>query len=281
MTYSRRDMLKLSAATAALCLTGSNLLAADAKKIPIGLQLYSVRNEAAKNLPAVLEAVGKMGYQAVEFAGYYGWDQKPNDLKKLLDDNNLKCCGTHTALNTLQGDAYKKTVELHKTLGNKFLIIPWLDEKQFFSTEQACKDTAKLLNDLADKAKVDGMLVGYHAHAHDLHKVGDQTAWDILFSNTKPEVVMQLDTQNCLTGGGDPYAILKKFPGRSLSVHLKEFSKTKPDAPIGEGDVRWPEIFQLCETIGGTQWYVIEHESGNTPLESVKQCLLNVRKMGK
>ena len=98
MHCSRRDLLKLGLGAAAVCTTGVNLFAADKKKIPIGLQLYSVRNDCQKDLPAVIQAVAKMGYQGVEFAGYYG--RKADELRKLLDDNGLKCCGTHTGLNT-------------------------------------------------------------------------------------------------------------------------------------------------------------------------------------
>lgn len=280
MSLSRRAALRLGLAVTMTSFANPSLFAAG-KKIPLGLQLYSVREQAAKDLSAVLSAVGKMGFAGVEFAGYYGWEKKPADLRKLLDDNNLVCCGTHTALDTLQGDNYKRTVELHKTLGNRFLIIPWLDAKRFFSTEQACKETARMLNELTDKAAADNMRVGYHAHAHDLHKLGDTTPWDIIFSNTKPQFIMQLDTNNCLTGGGDPYAILRRYPGRSATIHLKEFSKTNPEAAIGEGDIRWPEIFELCETTGGTEWYIVEHESGKEPLKSVKACIDNLRKMGK
>ncbi len=91
---------------------------------------------------------------------------------------------------------------------------------------------------------------------------------------------MQMDVGNCLGGGGDPYATLKKYPGRSLTVHLKEHSKNS--APVGEGEVKWDDVFQICESIGGTEWYVVEQESSTTtPLECVASCLKNLRKMGK
>src|SRR5579864_357044 len=117
---SRRQALRLGALAAVSVAFPSLTRAADpAKKIPIGLELYSVRNQLPKDFTGTIEAIGKMGYQGVEFAGYFGWDKKPKELRKLLDDNRLKCCGTHTALPTLQGDNLKKTIELHKILGNK------------------------------------------------------------------------------------------------------------------------------------------------------------------
>ena len=282
MNISRRDMLKIGAGAVALCATGGSPLSAFAapdKKIPIALQLYSLRDICGKDLPGTLDAVGKMGYQAVEFAGYYGRNAK--QLRKLLDHAGLKCCGTHTGLDTLQGDNLKRTIEFHKTLGNKFLIVPWMDHKKFFGTAEAIKDTAKLLTELGEKVKADGMKVGYHAHGGDFQKIDGETCWDLLFSNAGPDVIMQLDVDNCLGGGGDPYAILKKFPGRALTIHIKEHGG-KPGAPVGEGTVKWDEIFKLCETIGGTQVYVVEQESyASAPLESVEQCLKNLRKMGK
>lgn len=275
---SRRNVLKLGAG--AVCwAAGARLLAAETgKKIPIGLQLYSVRQQCEKDLPGVLAAVAKMGYQGVEFAGYYGRNAK--ELRKLLDDNGLKCCGTHTGWNTMQPNAIQATVEFNQILGNKFLIVPGLPGAREASAE-ACKETGKLFSEMAAKVKDQGMRVGYHAHGGDFKKFDGQTAWDIIFSNAVPEVTMQMDLGNCLDGGGDPYATLRKFPGRSLTIHLKEHGG-KPGAPVGEGDVRWSEVFQICESTGGTEWYVVEHESDpKTPLDSVRKCMENLRKMGK
>lgn len=282
MDYTRREMLKLSASAAALMATGLKLntaAAEPAKKIPLALQLYSVRDDCAKDLPGVLEAVAKMGYVGVEFAGYYGHDAKK--IRKMLDQNGLVCCGTHTGLGALLGDSLKGTVDLHKTLGTKFIIVPGMGHDRLGSPEVIAK-TAALFNELAEKVKPDGMRVGYHAHGGDFQKFDGRTAWDIFFENTKPEVVMQLDIGNAIGGGGDPYAILKKFPGRAGTIHLKEHGG-KPGAAVGEGDVKWPEIFELCEKPGGTEWYIVEQEGygSMTPLAAVKQCIENLRKMGK
>ncbi len=174
MDISRRGMLKLGAGTAALWATGAELLGAQQqpeqrpgqqkerqtevkKKIPIALQLYSVRDDCAKDLPGVLRAVGKMGYQGVEFAGYHG--RKADELCKMLDDNGLRCCGTHTGLDTLTGDALKSTAEFNATLGNQFLIVPGLPAVNTASV-QALVDTAKLLTELAEKVRALDLRVG-------------------------------------------------------------------------------------------------------------------------
>jgi sugar phosphate isomerase/epimerase len=279
---SRREVLSGAAgAMVGLVATKLGLGAAEpsAKRIPIGLQLYSVRQDCQKDLPRVLEAVAKMGYEGVEFAGYYGRSAK--ELRKLLDQNGLRCCGTHTGLNTLQGDALAGTIEFNQTLGNPYLIVPWMPHEKLASVE-ACKKTAQVFNELAEKVKEKGMYVGYHAHGGDFQKVGDQTAWDLFFSFCSPQVVMQMDVGNCLGGGGDPYASLEKFPGRSKTIHLKEHGGPA-GACVGEGQVDWKRVFQLCETTGGTQWYIVEQESygQRSPLQAVQRCLENLKKMGK
>jgi sugar phosphate isomerase/epimerase len=280
--HSRRDFLRtaaLTAAGAAAASTFPSALRADeppGRKVPIGLELYSLRAELPKDFTGVIEAVGKMGYQGVEFAGYHGWDSKADELRKLLDDNGLKCCGTHTHLPTLEGDALKKTIDLHKTLGNKFLICPSLSAKD----AAGWVELAKKFNDIAARAKEYEMLVGYHSHATDFKQFDGKTAWEIFFDNTNPEVVHQLDTGNTLAGGGDPLALIKKYPGRTKTTHIKEHGGPA-GAPIGEGTVDWKPLFEAYESVGGVEWYIVEHETSNNPLETVKVCLDNLHKMGK
>jgi sugar phosphate isomerase/epimerase len=281
MSISRRDLLKWGFGTAALCTTGArSLLAAEAskKKIPIGLQLYSVRHACAKDLPPVLEAVAKMGYAGVEFAGYYGRDAKT--LRKLLDDNGLVCCGTHIRLNTLTGDALAGTVEFNETLGNKYLCVSSMPHS-YLESIQTIKDMGKVYDEIAEKVKDKGMKVGYHAHGGDFKKVDGEYAWDLFFENTCDAVYMQLDVGNCIGGGGDPYATLKRFPGRSATVHLKEHGGPR-EAVVCEGDVDWEQVFDICEKTGGTEWYIVEHERGaGDPVENVGKCLANLRAMDK
>ncbi len=248
-------------------------------KIPIAVQLYSVRQLCQQDLPGTLAGLAKAGYQGVEFAGYYGRNAK--ELRKLLDDNGLRCCGTHTALNTLLGDELARTIEFNQTLGNPNLIVPSLPEK-YRSSRQAWLDTAKLFTELAGKVSPQGMRVGYHNHAVEFKPVEGEIPWDLFFKNTPREVIMQIDTGNCIMGGGDPIAYIKRYPGRARTVHIKEHSAAKRDALIGEGDTDWKAFFAACESVGGTEWYIVEEESGAYPgLEAVTRSLANLRKMGK
>jgi len=286
MNLTRRNLLKMGAGAAAAVAAGTLPVEAFAmakkKKIPIGLQLYSVRRQCAEDLPGVLKAVAEMGYEGVEFAGYY--DRSADDMKKLLDDSGLKCCGAHlrTRINSLaEGDydAFDKEVEYNQVLGNPYLLFPGMPENMRNSVE-ACKKTGEILTKAAERIKKAGAYVGYHAHGGDFKKVGDSTQWDLLFENSSDRVIMQMDIGNCIGGGGDPYATLGRFPGRSLTVHLKEHGGDAT-AAVGDGEVDWERVFKICESVGGTKWYVVEHERGPNPLDSVAACLKNLRKMGK
>ena len=283
--FTKRGFLKLALAGTALgaTATSANMLAAlatnEKKKIPVGLQLYSVRNECAKDLPATIAAVGKMGYKAVEFAGYYGRDAKT--LRSLLDEAGLKCCGTHIALDTLLGENLAKTIEFNQILGNHFLIVPSLPEKRR-NSRQAWLDSADLFSELADKVRPDGMRVGYHNHNIEFTPMGGEVPWDTFFNRTKKEVVIQFDTGNGVAVGGDPMVYLPKHPGRVASIHVKPYSKAKPNALLGDDELPWKEIFNICETIAGTEWYIIEYESdAYPPLVSVEKSLEVMRRWGK
>lgn len=272
---SRRDFIRFGAATLAAGAVAPRIFAADAKKqIPIAVQLYSVRNELKKDYAGTIQQVGKMGYQGVEFASRQEWEKPAAELRKLLDDNGLKCMGTHTALITLQGDNLKRTVELHKTLGNRFLIIPSLQGK----TAEAWENLAKQVSEIAAKLKEHDMFTGFHAHAGEFKKFGDKTAWEIFFDNSSADVIHQVDVGNTMGGGGDPVAMIKKYPGRTKSLHMKEHGGPA-GAVIGEGKMPWPALIEACETVGGTEWYIVEHETGKEPLVSIKQCLENLKKM--
>ncbi len=284
MDLSRRQILKLSAGAAAACVTGTRMApcwaAPAAKKIPIGLELWSVRHQCEKELPAVLKAVGQMGYDSVEMAhSYYGHDAAT--WRKLLDDNGLTSCGMHMGLRALEGDAFDETVKIHKVIGTPYLIIASLPKKSL-ETVQAVTETAKVFNDLSKRLAPHGMKIGYHCHGGDFIKVEDRTAWEWFGEKTNPDVLLQLDIGNCLGGGGDAIAMLKKFPGRSVSLHIKDHGG-KPGAVFGDGDVDWKEVFQICETTGGTKQYIIEEEGRKGPeaLASVRRAIENFRKMGK
>ncbi len=256
----------------------------DAKKVPIGLQLFSVRGEVQKDLSATLKSVAELGYVAAEPWGYRGdtleWmGHKPAEIRKMYDDAGIACCGFHLATDALLGDNLKRTIEMNQVLGNNFLMIA--ADKQRTSQLETTLELAEILNTVADKLAPLGMVTGYHAHPFDFGYFGDETAWEVLFSNTKKEVVMQMDIGNCANGDGDPIKMLRKFPGRARSLHLKDYGG-EPGSVIGEGKADWATIFELAETLHDPVWYVVE-EGGPDGLgfDVCKRSLEALRAMGK
>lgn len=275
---TRREFLRRGAnsvAGASLALSLAPLAqGAEDKKIPIGLELYSLREQCKTDLVGMLSAVSKIGYKGVEFAGYHGHSAK--EIRQMLDDHNLVTCGTHTPYDAVLGDKLNGTIEFNRTIGNKFVIVPWMTAK----TKQEWLDKAKLFNELAERLKPEGMSIGYHSHAHDFQKFEGEVAWDIFLDHTKPEVIMQLDTGNCQEGGADPLEVLKKHPGRAKSIHIKAHG-AGPEAVIGEDKADWNAIFAFCEGPGKTAWYVVEHETSKNPLDAVKRNFEALKKLGK
>jgi sugar phosphate isomerase/epimerase len=249
-------------------------------RIPIAVQLYSVREECQRDLPQTLAAVAKMGYEGVEFAGYYNYSAK--ELKGMLDDLGLKCAGTHTSFASIQGDELQNTIDFNKILDNQFLIVPWIGE-EYRGSKEAYQRLGAALTEASDKAKAQGMQVGYHNHDFEFVPLENgELPFDIIFQGASPDVVMQVDTGNAMHGGGDPMPFFENYPGRLKTVHLKEFSKDNPSAALGEGDVPWQRVFEICESTGGTQWYIVEYEVPDVPpLQAIDQCLQNLKKMGK
>lgn len=254
------------------------------KKVPVGLQLFSVRGEVTKDLPATLKRVAEIGYVGVEPWGYggaelawMGW--QPQEIRTMLDDNGLTCCGIHLATEALLGDNLARTIELNQILGNNFLIIA--ADKPRMSALDTIMELADILNSTADKLRPLGMYTGYHAHPFDFVKFGDETAWEILFSNTQDDVIMQMDIGNCANGDGDPIAMLEKFKGRARSLHLKDYGGG-PKAVLGEGKADWPTIFRVVEAYHSPEWYVIEEgEQDGVGFEVSQRSLEALHHMGK
>jgi sugar phosphate isomerase/epimerase len=248
--------------------------------IPVSVQLYSVRDVASADLLGTISKVAEIGYTGVEFAGLHGND--PKAVRKALDDAGLECSGTHTSIDAFSDDKLLETVEIHKILGTEYAIVPWIPESMRNSVE-ATLETAKRLTELTHKLAEHGLKTGFHAHAGDMIALpSGETPWNLLASNTPDSFVMQYDTANGLGGGADPVQPILDFPGRSVLVHLKEWKKDG-HALISEGEVPWLRVFEACESVGGTKWYVVEHEDDPrmTSMEAIEGDFKALVKLGK
>lgn len=246
-------------------------------QIPVALQLYSLKDDCAKEFPGTVQKVAEMGYEGVEFAGYF--DYSAEDIKKMLDDNGIACAGTHIGLQTLLEDALNETIEFNLKIGNRYLIVPGMGE-EYCSSIDAWKKTADIFNDVSAKIKEHSLMVGYHNHSAEFVEMEGQIPYDVFFSNTNKEVIMQLDVGNALRTGVNIKEILEKYPGRAVTLHVKEYSATNNNAFVGEGDVSWQDITETCAAVGGTKWYIIEYERpAGIPVENVKKCLDNFKQI--
>lgn len=255
-------------------------------RIPVGLELYSVRQDFAKDPLSTLRAVAKMGYQGVEFAG--GPPVSGRLLRAMLEDTGLVCCGWHTGIDMLQPETLAATIELNKVVGNKRVIIPGLPQHMTGNREKWLA-AAGFFNELVDKLAPHDLVTGYHSHHIELVPVNGERPWEVFADNTDHRFIMQLDTGNALCGGSDPVAMLARYPGRGGTVHLKPYTPSDGrqdiykgfNRPIGQDEVAWRDVFRVCETTAGTEWYIVEYEIGEIPpLQGVDVCLQALRKMG-
>ncbi|MDR0703974.1 MAG: sugar phosphate isomerase/epimerase [Planctomycetaceae bacterium] len=170
----------------------------------------------------------------------------------------------------------KKRLNCTKRLERGLLLFPAVSIKNCIRSK-VTKKIAEEFNQLAEKAKKFGMVIGYHAHGGDAKLIDGIPAWERFFDATTPDVLMEMDLGNYRAGGGDPYKMIEKFKGRSKAIHLKESG----DAIIGSGEIDWKRTFELCETIGATEWYVVEDEKSADSFERIEQCYAALKAMGK
>lgn len=254
------------------------------KKLPIALQLYSVRNDCAKDFDAALAQVAKMGFDGVEFAGYHKYSGKAKELRQKLDDLNLKVAATHIGTGTMRGDALQKTIEFHQTIGCKFLIVPGDGD---FTNPDKSKALADTFNKITETLKPLGMACGYHNHTGEFKKVDGTTYYDLFAERTSKDVILQQDCGWTAAAGYDPVAIMKKYPGRMKSTHFKptvvgaDKDKGKK-AFIGQDSVDWVAVIAACRTVGGTEWITLEQEAypdGLTPMAASEVSFKALKKL--
>jgi sugar phosphate isomerase/epimerase len=291
--FSRRGFLKLAAIAPAAILAptlGTQALGAPApssRKLPIGLELYSVRAELARDLPGALRQVAAMGYQAVEFfAPYTDWTAPyAKDVRSRLDDLGLRCYSTHNRLDSFSGGpAMAKAIELNQILGTKYLILASIPKS---GTVEAWKKLGGVLTTAAGQLRPHGLTAGCHNHSAEWAQMGGaQRGMDLMAANTPPDFALQLDVGTCVAAGADPVAWINANPGRIKSVHLKDWAPGDKAAEkgyrvlFGEGVAPWAEILAAAEATGGVEFYLMEQEGSRYPdFEGVKRCLESWKQM--
>jgi len=268
-SLSRRSLLALLGA-------GPLTLATTAmQKIPVGLELYSVRDELGKDLMGTVRAVARMGYEVVEFySPYYDWTPDyAKEVRKLLNDLGIRCHSTHNSANALSPEGLNKAIELNRILGAKFIVMASAGRVRGLDGWKTVGDT---LSRASEKLVALGMRAGFHNHKLEFVPLDGKRPIEVIATHTPKEVMLQLDVGTCVEAGSDPIAWIKAHPGRINSLHCKDWAPGGDKGYrvlFGEGASPWKGIFEAAET-GGVEFYLIEQEGSRYPaMETAERCL--------
>lgn len=276
---SRRSFLGALGATS---LAARALVAAplQRKKIPIGIQMYSVRDDEKRDLFGTLKGLREMGYECVEFwAPYFDWTtERAKEVRKQLDDLGLRCYSNHTDVKHCTAEHLPHAIELNHILGSRYVIMAHAGPQPNLD---GWRRTAETLGMAHEKLKPAGLGCGYHNWDVDFRPVEGTRPIDILTGNTPKDVAFQLDVATCLAAGADPLAYIKANAGRIKTYHLKDWS---PDGEkryrvlLGEGIGPWKRLLEVAESVGGVEHYLIEQEGSRfSQMETARRCLENFK----
>jgi sugar phosphate isomerase/epimerase len=275
---SRRTFLSMAAALPFAASAGLRA----ARNVPVGLELYSVRGELVKDLLGTVAAVGRMGYQVVEFyAPYLEWTpEQAKEVRKVLDDVGLKCHSTHNNGPSFTPEGLKKAIELNQIIGSRAIVMASAPRVTGIDGWKALGDQ---LTAVAEQLKPIGLATGYHNHQVEWRPVDGKRPMDVIAAATPRDVILQFDVGTCLEVGADPIAWITANPGRITSVHCKDWAPGRGyNVAFGEGDAPWKKICAAVEATGGVEYYLIEQETGATnggELPMVQRCLENWKKL--
>ena len=248
---------------------------AEAKKRPIGLELYSVRGELDRDLPATLKTVAKLGYEVVEFySPYFKWTPVyAKDVRAQMDDLGLRCYSTHNGFESFSSaENMAHAIELNQILGTRYIVLASGSAKDLDGWKHLCEQ----LTAAVEQLKTHGLGAGYHNHQAEWAKLdGGQRIIEVIAANTPKEFVLQLDVGTCEEAGADPVAWVKANPGRIKTMHLKDWAPDKGyHVLFAEGVTPWKELLAAAESVGGIEYFLIEQECSRfSEFETAKRCL--------
>ena len=251
-------------------------------RLPITLQMYTVREDAARDFAQTIETVAQIGYAGVELAGY-GSAKSAAEARRILDDNGLIAVGAHVALDTLEGNL-PQAIEDAQALGNEYITCPFLNADRRGSIA-GYSQLGMILNEIGAKIKDAGLQLCYHNHDFEFETFGGETTgFDALYAASDPDLVqIELDVFWVKRAGLNPVDIMHKYRGRVPFLHIKDMTAgDKPTfAEVGEGITDFAPIFAAAPD-AGTLFYVVEQDQcvNHAPLESVRISFENLKKMG-
>lgn len=283
--FSRRSFL-VSAGAGVAAGTFMNGAWAAGAHVPLGIQLWTVKDEAAKDLEGTLRKVYAAGFREIEFAGFYG--KTAAEIGKLLKDIGFSLVSMHAGAADIaaKGDSILADA---KTLGLRYVVcsspgvspdkdkLPW-EERMKAVDLNDWKWNADLFNKFGKQVSDAGMLFGYHNHSAEFKKFDGKTAFDHLYEMTDPEhVKIELDVGWVVVAQQDPVAILNKYKDRVIALHVKDVAKRESadkepaSVALGEGVIDWKKVIGTAKALG-TKAFFYEQEAPFTRpiLDSVK-----------
>lgn len=278
---NRRDFIRNTAvgltAAAVLSRMPVTLFASPYGK-PIGLQLYTLRDQLEKDVEGTIKQLAAIGYKDVEIYSLYG--KSAAEFGKILKDNGMAASSGHYLLPAVKNELQQR-IEDAKTLGLQYMVLPILEPEDRKSLDDY-KKLADLLNKAGEETKKAGIQFCYHNHNFEFQKFGGTTAYDYLLKTVDPKLVkFEMDCFWVTHAGHDPVAYFKKYPGRFPLLHIKDMKGKPPDtqeldakmglfAPVGSGTIDWKRIFAAAKQGGMEHYYVEQDFSEVPPLEAVK-----------
>ncbi len=256
----------------AVALTALNRIeseAAAAKLDRIGVQLYTVRGDMAKDFEGSLQKVAAIGYKEVEFAGYY--DKSPKDIKDILERHGLTAPAAHAPLADFQ-TKLDATIETAKALGHRFLICPYLVDKDR-ETLDHYKRHAETFNRAGEACRKAGIQFGYHNHDFEFVAKDGKLPYDLLLEETDKNLVkMELDLYWIVKAGKDPIAYINKHKDRFVLFHVKEMDKTpnRDITEVGRGVIDFKTIFAKTPKGAIKHYFVEQDRCPGSPFDSIK-----------
>ena len=248
-------------------------------KLPIALQMYTVRDDAERDYAGTVRQVAAIGYAGVELAGRGGLSVR--ELRDVLNETGLRVCGSHIGIDQLENNM-AQVISENLELGNSRVVIPYLAEDRRQGVD-GYKKTAGTLNNLGETLRTQGLTLCYHNHAFEFEPLeGGSFGLDVLLDNTDPMLVKaEVDTYWALVGGQNPVAFIQKHKGRIPLLHIKDRDKTDGSfAEVGTGDLPLDALIAAAPEVG-VEWLIVEQDScKRPPLESVKISYDNLKAKG-
>jgi len=252
------------------CTSSDSLSAAVGQQMPyqgkLGVQLYTLRDAFEKDYKSTLNALANVGYKTLEFAGYF--DHNPNDVKAYMDELGLSSHATHIRLSDMK-DNFGSVMETAKTMGQTYLVLPWIAED--VRTLDGYKSIAELLNKRGEEARSAGMKTAYHNHEFEFETINGQVPYDILLSETDPDLVtMEIDLFWTRKANVDPLSYFNKHPGRFFGCHVKDMNNAGEMVSVGDGVIDFEKIFAKSKR-AGLEHFFVEHDNPEDAIASVKK----------